>query len=216
MKKLLVYFKPEERFKERYLYASKMMGFEPESPYPEADPADYAGLIMIGGGDMDPSFYGEENTASRYVDYEYDEACLKIIDRFFKAGKPILGICRGFQVLNVYFGGDLNQDIPGHMANGLLHEVHGTKAEGLKYPFPDVFITNTRHHQSVKTPGKGLIVSAKAFDDTIEAFEHENGLVLGVQWHPERMLDNMPGEGGDGVMVFDRFKQMIEEQEARE
>ena len=212
MEKLLVYFKPEERFKERYLYAARLMGFEPESPYPDADPAVYAGLIMIGGGDVDPAFYGEENTASRYVDPDYDRACFGIIDRFFKAGKPILGICRGFQVLNVYFGGDLNQDIPGHMANALLHEAYGTQDSRLKYPFPEKFLTNTRHHQSVKTPGKGLIISARAvFDDTIEAFEHENGKVLGVQWHPERMLDNMPGESGYGVMVFDRFKQMIEE-----
>ena len=209
MEKILVFAREDERFKDRYIYACTVMGYEPVRAYTEADPEDFAGVIMIGGPDVDPALYDEENTASRYVNIEYDRACLDMIGKCFEKGIPLLGICRGLQIINVYFGGSLYQDIENHMIDGGMHETFGLQGSDIIYPFPEKMVTNTRHHQAVKVLGQGLKLTAEAYDGTPEAFEHENGRVLAVQWHPERMLDNMPGEGGDGILVFDRFKEMI-------
>lgn len=208
MEKLLVFAKADDTC-ERYLYAAEYMGFEPAKAYAGSDPGDFAGVMIIGGADIDPAFYGEDNTDSRGVDRDHDIACFAMIRRSVELGVPVLGICRGLQLINVFFGGSLFQNIPNHLMEGGMHEVFGLRENSLRYGFPERMLTNSRHHQAVKKLGSGLVVSARADDGTVEAIEHASGKVLAVQWHPERMLGNMPGEGEDGSIVFDIYKKMI-------
>ena len=181
---------------------------------------DCSALILVGGGDVDPSFYGEENTASRGIDIDYDRACFSVLDAFSKVKKPVLGVCRGHQLINVFFGGSLYQDIPGHGRK----DTDPHKALLLKEN--SELMVNSTHHQAVKKPGAGFEIMAKAPDGTVECIYNAERRILGVQWHPERLI---PGEdalsleriekGEDpgtipenpaGLPVFRAFKKMIE------
>lgn len=140
------------------------------------------GLYVPGGGDVDPSFYHEEMNGSIDVVKEMDENDFAYIDAFHKAGKPILGICRGHQIINVFFGGSLHQDIPNH--DNVWHEVNVDK-DSFVY---DLYKTerlkvNSWHHQSVKDVAPGFKVIARSDDGTIEAMQYKN--IYTVQWHPE-------------------------------
>jgi len=154
------------------------------------------GILLTGGGDVDPSLYGEENRKSKMVSRERDNFELAIIDKALKENLPIFAVCRGQQILNVYFGGTLYQDletdkgIEGHHIKGkgdAVHEVNiepGTTLFTLLGPKLEV---NSSHHQAVKKPGKGLKIVARAIDGTIEALEVEgHPEIISVQWHPER------------------------------
>jgi putative glutamine amidotransferase len=165
--------------------------------------ADYAvlcdGLVLQGGADMTPHHYGEAAQKPEWAgDAGRDEYELALIAAFCVAGKPILGICRGMQVLNVYFGGSLHQDIETDFGSGDIHR------DGVHYEKPLHAVTfvpnsalartyanvaapqvNTIHHQCVKKLGTNLIVEARADDGIIEAFRHATLPILGVQWHPE-------------------------------
>jgi len=159
------------------------------------------GLLITGGEDLDPSFYGEEpdGTGATY-DRCFDESDFALYHAFRCADKPVLGICRGIQVINVAEGGTLIQDIPG--LTGTQH--HQLKADPPKTP-DDTFHTvrtaegsllqmlvgdeipvNSFHHQAIKAPAPSLTVSAFSPDGILEAVEKDR--VLAVQWHPERML----------------------------
>ncbi len=93
-------------------------------------------LLLPGGGDLEPWRYGQANAASRNLDPERDEAELALLQDFTAAGKPVLGICRGLQTVNVFFGGTLAQDIPGHGARGGADGLHPVRrAPGA--PMPD-------------------------------------------------------------------------------
>jgi len=156
----------------------------------------YDALVLGGGYDIDPSFYGEENKGSEDVDRAEDELQFAAIDKFVKARKPILGICRGEQLLNVYFGGSLYQDVPGHM--GVYHELKVKK----NTLFSEVLQTGDEgfcsHHQTVHKLGKGLVAVQKAKNDgVIEAIEHKYLPVYGGQWHPEEMK-----KGEDIIRLF--------------
>lgn len=168
----------------------------------DLDPAGYAkeldALILQGGADVHPKLYGETPLPSPY---EYDEARdlyeMALIEAFIKEGKPILGICRGFQLLNVYFKGTLHQDLeynglPGHLNisenrnhehkinladGGFLSEFYGEKNSGS---------VTSIHHQGIKLLGQNLNTEATSPDGLIEAFSHEGeNYIVGVQWHPE-------------------------------
>lgn len=168
----------------------------------DLDPAAYAAemdaLILQGGVDVFPGLYGEAPEPS---EYEYDEARdqyeLRLIEAFIKERKPILGICRGFQLLNVYFGGTLYQDLAksnhrGHFSPDLerknIHAVkivpNGMLAQSYASDSGNVVSV---HHQGVKKLGDGLLVEAVAADDgLVEAFSFNGDqFILGVQWHPE-------------------------------
>ena len=140
------------------------------------------GLYVPGGEDIDPHFYNEEINGSRNIIREVDEADLIYIKAFHKAKKPILGICRGLQVVNVYFGGTLYQDIKNH--ENVWHDVL-IDENSFVY---DIYETNklhvnSYHHQAIKDVAPGFRVVAKAEDGTIEAIEKDN--IYLVQWHPE-------------------------------
>jgi len=167
--------------------------------------ADYAalldGLVLEGGSDMWPGSYGEtplrpEWTGDRVRD-EYETALLRA---FIEAGKPVLGVCRGLQVLNVAFGGTLYQDIgtqrPGarsHREAGLYDQnfhtidlVAGTRLSSL-YPGATRVTVNSVHHQGIKDLAHGFVVEAVSSDDgVIEAVRWTGpSYVAAVQWHPE-------------------------------
>ena len=152
-------------------------------------------LVLPGGGDLQPWRYGQRNTASRGMEPERDAAEWELLRRF--SGRPVLGICRGMQVINVFYGGTLHQDLPGHSAIGGHDRFHPVKL------LPGVFkgscggcrAVNSAHHQGVDQLGQGLCAAAWAEDGVIEAIVHARLPVWGVQWHPERM----PGDSGTGL-----------------
>ncbi len=159
------------------------------------------GFIFPGGFDLDPSFFHETPVPQLgRVDRDLDIHQLAVFDLALKMKVPILGICRGAQVINVALGGSLYQDINTqadppvltHMQPelhfGTDHSVDLVPGSRLHRLFGAKTMVNSRHHQSVKTPGQGLDVTARSSDGIIEALEHQNLPIDLIQWHPELML----------------------------
>jgi len=145
------------------------------------------GVLIPGGGDIDPKWYGEEpDTQELYgVDDLQDENDFSIARYAFDNGIPVLAICRGFQLVNVLMGGSLVQ----HMDKDHRHHIHSVKidkdSEGLGLTNP-VLECSCFHHQAIKELGKGLEVLARAEEGHVEAFKIEaKAWSYGVQWHPE-------------------------------
>lgn len=145
------------------------------------------GLLLPGGGDISPCLYGEVNQGSENINLKLDIFELYLVQKFLSRDKPILGICRGLQVINVFFGGTLIQNVKGHsgMADvlvpckfyGEFENYYGKKA-----------LVPCRHHQAVKTLGKSLKICGVSSDNVVEAFTF--GKVIATQFHPERS-DNL-------------------------
>lgn len=148
------------------------------------------GLVIAGGPDVEPVRYGaerEERTGPPAPDRDAWE--LALIDAALAAGVPLLGICRGMQLLNVALGGTLVQHIDGHAEVVGVFGGHAVKpVPGSLYAgvVPEETFVPTYHHQAVDRLGEGLVPSAYAADGTVEAVELPSAdWVLGVQWHPE-------------------------------
>lgn len=170
------------------------------------------GLILTGGGDVDPSFYGQENTASAYIDADLDRREFAVIEAFLRAGKPILGICRGHQILNVALGGTLIQHIPtapAHVhteAGDSVHSIEALPGSLLHTLYGHRFSVNSSHHQAVEKLAPGLALTAQADDGVAEAFEDPARRLWGVQFHPERMCFTHRREDTvDGASIFRFF-----------
>lgn len=148
---------------------------------------DYDGLVMPGGVDISPSLYGQKNKASKNVNKSLDKLQYKLLDKFVKAKKPVLGLCRGMQLINVYFGGTLKQDIKGH--RGVTHTTTITSNSWIYQVYKKKSMkVNSWHHQSVQQLGKNLVVTQRAKKgNVIEALEHKTLPIYGVQYHPEIM-----------------------------
>ncbi|MEU8791707.1 gamma-glutamyl-gamma-aminobutyrate hydrolase family protein [Streptomyces sp. NPDC048643] len=148
------------------------------------------GVVVAGGADIDPARYGAERSPRTGPPaHERDAWELALIRAALESGTPLLGICRGQQLLNVALGGSLVQHLDGHVKEpGVFgyHEVTpvaGTLYGGL---VPEPCEVPTHHHQAVDRLGEDLVISAYAADGTVEAIELPcPGWVLGVQWHPE-------------------------------
>ena len=140
-------------------------------------------LYVPGGADVDPKYYHENMDGSVGCFDFIDELDLAYIDLFYKAKKPILGVCKGLQILNVYFGGSLYQDIKGHN-DGIMHNVKVVK-DSFVYDLykEENIMVNSYHHQAIKELGSGLKPVAYSDEGYIEAFSGDN--VYAVQWHPE-------------------------------
>lgn len=157
------------------------------------------GLILCGGGDISPLFYNEENEKSLNVDISRDKYEFELLEKFIFLKKPVLAICRGIQIVNVFFGGTLYQNIENHKnidGTDLFHQVTA-KERFLKNLYGEEFLVNSCHHQAIKTLGKDLCVTAISPDNVIEGIVHKSLSIIGVQWHPER-IEN-------GKLLFDYF-----------
>lgn len=144
-------------------------------------------LLIPGGYDVH-SYYLHEcvEEACTYYKYPIDHFDFYGIDQFYHAQKPILGICRGMQMLNVYFKGTLLQDIDCDKHAPLYeHPVDASHRSFLKQLYPSTFTVNSYHHQVIGKLGENIQASAFSKENYVEAIEHKNGSMLGVQWHPE-------------------------------
>jgi len=166
------------------------------------------GLLISGGGDIAPAFYGEADSGLLWhIDEQRDQAEISLASWALSEALPVLGICRGIQVLNVAAGGTLVQDIAtqtgstithsrvaGDSMSIISHVVNITEGTRLAEIFgAGELAVNSAHHQAVKDLGKGLTITAHAPDNTVEGIEAPNHpFYLGVQWHPEALGDDHP------------------------
>lgn len=214
-----------------YIHALEQIGLAPVLITPAHSPAAIealmdacCGLMLSGGEDVDPRCYGERpSPALGAIEPARDAMEFNALKCAIEREVPILGICRGAQVLNVHFGGTLYQDIdterPGQLAHqqvepwekrthaatvlceSMLCSITGTE---------ELFI-NSFHHQAVKRLGKNLRVVARAEDGLVEAIEHESyPWLLGVQWHPERNEASAPDTDPDR-RIFLAFRDAVEQ-----
>ena len=170
------------------------------------------GLFLSGGADLDPALYGEEilNETVKIVP-ERDAFELELFRAFYALGKPIFGICRGCQIINVALGGTLYQDLVEQMGvvhsdPQLRHEVRTEEGAVLREFFGETFFINSTHHQSVKTVAPGLRVTAHSQEGVVEAFEHESLPIFATQFHPERLTGELwDARTPDFAPLFDYF-----------
>lgn len=163
------------------------------------------GLLLVGGGDVDPGEFGQgPDRDLGQVDPVRDAWEIALYRAYRAAGKPVLGICRGIQLINVAEGGSLHQHLPSvegtwqhsqHDMRGTpLHPVELVAGSRLASGFGATAIrTNSYHHQAIDRVGKGLKVVARAGDGVVEALEGESGpFLLALQWHPEMAFQAHP------------------------
>lgn len=181
---------------------------DPEQAVQDALTCD--GLLLPGGGDMDPKFYGQERIlACGEPNLLRDAAEPLLLRAFLAADKPVLGICRGIQVMNAVLGGDLYQDIKPF--EHLPHNDHWAKVHTVtvrrgtllsRILGQDTVLVNSQHHQAVDRVAPGFTLAALSEDGIVEAIEKPDaGFCLGVQWHPEWLSDADPAMQS----LFDAF-----------
>lgn len=189
-----------------------------------------AGLVLTGGEDVDPRRYGEDPIAQLgEVTPVRDEAEAAALALALARDLPVLGICRGCQVLNVAYGGTLFQDLAAQRPGTGMHE-QGEGSWGERAQVARVepgsrlhrilggaeVRINSFHHQAIREPAPGLAVTARAEDGVIEAVEDPaRAWVLGVQWHPERQEASAPADDPDRLL-FAAFRDAVRERIARE
>jgi putative glutamine amidotransferase len=170
--------------------------------------ADLDGLLLPGGWDVDPARYGEKRDPKVVeVDPELDETEIRLFNEARQDRIPVLGICRGQQVINVAMGGTLVQHLEGHEVRefGRKHLAHtasvdpdselGAAAQGRQIQ------VNSLHHQAVRSVAMGLRQTATGDDGTVEGLETDDGLVVAVQCHPEELTGDLPWAKN----LFERF-----------
>lgn len=165
------------------------------------------GLLLSGGGDIQPALFGEQDSGLLWqVDEQRDRAELALARWALAEKLPLLAICRGIQMLNVAAGGTLIQDIPTQVPGALPHSTIFRSLSQIAHTVEvaaesrlagligagEVEV-NSAHHQAVKGVGAGLVVAARAPDGIVEGLEMpDHPFCIGVQWHPEVMVENHP------------------------
>ena len=203
--------------KNNYIEAVTGCGAQAVAEYCPKYSDEYDGLILCGGNDISPSYYGEEINGSKDIDDVRDKAEFELADKFIKSGKPVMGICRGYQLLNIYFGGSLYQDIENSSLHrsttegDAFHKSTANEGSILHSLYGKEFIVNSAHHQAIKKAGEGIVVTSFAQDGTADAFEHSSLAVIGVQWHPERVCFGKGSKDAvDGAEIIRYFIKMCQ------
>ena len=188
-----------------YIHAIEDYGGIPRILYPgvsDSEFADINGLLLTGGGDIHPDNFDQEwHPSLKYVDEARDELELPLCQEVIGTDLPVFGICRGIQIMSVAMGGSLYQDVPSQFDDPLTHPAksYGDDSQHTIEITPNSRLSkivnksadevNSAHHQAVDEIGEGFIVTAKSSDGVVEAMENPSKkFVLGVQYHPERML----------------------------
>lgn len=170
------------------------------------------GLLLSGGVDIAPRLYGKPDEINRCtaIDHHRDSVELKAIDEATRLQIPIFGICRGLQILNVYFGGTLITDIPSEIKSPIQHQcvdylncthrVNPITATRLSFLVKvDSSYVSSNHHQAIRKVAENFTVNARSSDGLIEGIEwvmaDDSLFIMAVQWHPERMLKENPLSG---------------------
>ncbi len=173
-------------------------------------PDEFDAVCISGGEDLDPGRYGETDEGCEVVSPERDALEIELVRRARERDLPILGICRGFQVLNVAFGGSIVQHIEGHRphpaaGDGVVeHTVAPAAGSHLAAATtPDAHVVNSRHHQAVTIDRLAPDLDPTVMvGDLVEAFEaRSQRWVVGVQWHPERAAEVDPR----AARIFEAF-----------
>jgi putative glutamine amidotransferase len=177
-------------------------------PIGAASVAGLDGLLLPGGWDVDPALYGEKpDEKVGDIDPELDETEIRLFKEAREREIPVLGICRGQQVINVAMGGSLIQHLEGHevRAFGRKHLAHAAAVDpaselGQAAGGREIQV-NSLHHQAVRSVAPGLRQTATGDDGTVEGLESEDGLIVAVQCHPEELTGDLPW----ATKLFERF-----------
>lgn len=177
---------------------------------PDINGSDYAelfdALVLPGGPDMDPTFFGEEPTWKiGTTNYLRDVFETEIFRAFRASGKPIFGICRGCQLINTVMGGTIYQDLPSQNPDAYIrhsqaapgayptHHITVEKDSVIAHALGETAYVNSRHHQAIRDVAPGLRATAKAPDGVVECVESaDSDQIVAVQWHPENMWQEHP------------------------
>ena len=204
MKRIMIagFVEPDEKY-ENYVKAMELLGAQPFISL-EVEDFDKADALILPGSrqDMNPKLWGAEDECSNDINDELDRIQWELMEKAVESKKPVLGICRGMQFINVALGGTLYQDIPSQYETDIQHqrivkgvEIYHTatldkdsRLAQILGAWKDVKV-NSSHHQSVKELAEGFKITGKAPDGIAEAMENEDGSIICVQWHPERMQE---------------------------
>ena len=181
-----------------------------------------SGILLTGGADVHPSWYGQAAEASRCkgIDEKLDQLEFDLVKTALDRKLPLLAICRGIQIVNIRFRGSLIVDIPSDYGNTVIHRdkedvyhaVTVAKDSNLfRYGMASHFVVNSSHHQAIKTPGEGLVPVSWSDDGLVEAIELDRRFAhpffTGVQWHPERLDIAHPMSGPVGEAFLQKAQQ---------
>ena len=201
---------------DNYKAALQQVGLSSIVSVNPSDEAFCAGLLLPGGGDIAPALFHDINSGSHQPDFKEDLRQIELFYQFLNHQKPILGICKGMQIINIALGGNLIQHLKTHsfheyinhdqyhitkaLPGGIFHKLYGTTP-----------VTNSAHHQGLFKLGPRLRATQYSFDGVIEGIEYPDAPVFGTQWHPERLLDSTQNHinSVNGLYVFQYFKKLL-------
>lgn len=172
------------------------------------------GLLLTGGSGVHPARYGDvffDDDSMKGSNAVRDEMEFALLAKFVEKKKPVMGICRGHQLINVFFGGKLIQNFPKqkHIEHqmGITHKVIAEPGSLVEKLFGKEFYTNSHHRDGITEPGKEIWITAWSADGIPEAIEHKELPIIGVQWHPERTRGEQmnPPMGPDMSPLFEHF-----------
>lgn len=198
-----------------FIDALRPLGAEGYAVLEETNFDCYDALILPGGADISPDLFGEENNGSRKIERERDVRQLEITDIFVKSKKPILGICKGHQLLNVYFGGTVHQHIPEFQRHQWIEadQSHSSSCIPgcfLEQLYGTTFPINSAHHQALGRIPDCFTIIQHSDDGVIEGMLHKSLPIIGLQWHPERMTGaHLREDTVNGDKIFEFFLTLI-------